>query len=204
MCICTFISVALASARGQHQTAGASVAGKAAGRRAKLTVATDRPEFRLESHIFFLFTQIFGRRNRQLAEALRPLAISIPQWRVLAVLHEFPGSTMNRLADLATVDRTTLTRALDNMVERGLVARRSDAADRRSIRLSLTETGLAVFFRVLPAVLDQNERAVAGFSKGELASLRSMLHRMVDNLDGGIEEVMAVRGAGAGRRTRSD
>jgi DNA-binding MarR family transcriptional regulator len=142
-----------------------------------------QPEFHLESHVFFLFTQIFGRRNRQLAEALKPLAISIPQWRVLAVLHERPDMTMNQLSDLATVDRTTLTRALDNMVRRKLVERRTDAQDRRSIRLSLTATGSAAFFKVLPRVIEQNERALAGFTKNEGAALRSMLHRMVDNLD---------------------
>ena len=170
-----------------------------AGRaKAKRTVA--QPEFHLESHVFFLFTQIFGRRNRQLAEALRPLAISIPQWRVLAVLHEFPDITMMRLSDLATVDRTTLTRALDNMVERRLVERRSDAADRRSIRLRLTASGLDAFFRVLPHVVGQNERAMAGFAKPELAALRAMLHRMVDNLDGAIDPIAA--GQSRVRRSR--
>lgn len=149
--------------------------------RAKIVAA--QPAFHLESHVFFLFTQIFGRRNRQLAEALRALAISIPQWRVLAVLHERPDLTMSELAELATVDRTTLTRALDNMVRRRLIERRADARDRRSVRLRLTNSGSAAFFRVLPRVIEQNERALAGFSRTEAGALRAMLHRMVDNLD---------------------
>jgi DNA-binding MarR family transcriptional regulator len=157
--------------------------------RSMLTVAASHPAFHLESHVFFLFTQIFGRRNRQLTEALKPLAISIPQWRVLAVLHERPGLTMNQLADLATVDRTTLTRALDAMVRRRLVERRADTRDRRSVRLHLTETGNAAFFQVLPRVVEQNERAMAGFTEAEGAVLRSMLHRMFDNL--GNESVAA-------------
>jgi DNA-binding MarR family transcriptional regulator len=174
------------------------VAGNSGRAKAKLRMAAVRPDFHLESHVFFPFTQIFGRRNRQLAEALRPLSISIPQWRVLAVLHEFPDIAMSRLSDLATIDRTTLTRALDNMVERGLVERRTDAADRRSIRLRLTDAGLELFFRVLPGVVDQNEKAVTGFSASELAALRSMLHRMVDNLDG---EQTAPADTGATRRS---
>ncbi len=158
----------------------------AKGERAKpkLTAVASQPEFHLESHVFFLFTQIFGRRNKQLTDALKPLAISIPQWRVLAVLHDRPDLTMNQLSDLATVDRTTLTRALDNMVRRKLVERHADAQDRRSIRLRLTGTGTAAFFRVLPRVVEQNERALAGFTKSEGAALRAMLHRMVDNLEG--------------------
>jgi DNA-binding MarR family transcriptional regulator len=160
---------------------------KDGGTKPGLKAVTAQPEFHLESHVFFLFTQIFGRRNRQLTEALKPLAISIPQWRVLAVLHERPDLTMNQLSDLATVDRTTLTRALDNMVRRKLVERHADAKDRRSIRLRLTTTGSAAFFKVLPRVIEQNERALSGFTKSEGAALRAMLHRMVDNLEGDAE-----------------
>jgi DNA-binding MarR family transcriptional regulator len=141
------------------------------------------PAFQLDEHIFYLFTQIFGRRNRQLATQLKPLAVTVPQWRILAVLHERAGCTMNELADQTTVDRTTLTRALDRIVREGLVTRRSNAHDGRSVRLYLTPDGEAAFRRVLPRVLEQNERAVRGFSAGELAELRAMLHRMIGNLD---------------------
>jgi DNA-binding MarR family transcriptional regulator len=154
---------------------------KGAARTRKATSAL--PAFRLDDHIFYLFTQIFGRRNRQLAAKLKPLAITVPQWRILAVLNERPGSTMNELAELTTVDRTTLTRALDRMVAENLVSRRSNAHDGRSVRLYLTAIGEAAFRRVLPRVIEQNERAVRGFSAAELAALRAMLHRMIHNLD---------------------
>ncbi|HEV2552016.1 MAG TPA: MarR family transcriptional regulator [Stellaceae bacterium] len=156
-----------------------ALGGAARRRTAKLST----PEFRLDDHIFFLFTQIFGRRNRQLAAKLKPLAITVPQWRILAVLNERAGSTMNELADLTTVDRTTLTRTLDRMVRADLVTRRSNAHDGRSIRLYLTAAGEAAFRRVLPRVLEQNERAVRGFSAAELAELRAKLHHMIRNLD---------------------
>jgi DNA-binding MarR family transcriptional regulator len=142
-----------------------------------------QPAFVLDSHIYFLFTQIFGRRNRALTEELRPLRISVPQWRILAVLHERRDCTMNQLADLTTVDRTTLTRALDHMVRDRLVERRSDPNDGRSVRLRLTPAGEIAFGRVLPRVIEQNARAVRGFSESELAALLALLHRMVRNLD---------------------
>jgi DNA-binding MarR family transcriptional regulator len=147
------------------------------------TALPAEPSFRLDEHIFFLFTQIFGRRNRQLGAKLKPLTVTVPQWRILAVLHERAGCTMNELADLTTVDRTTLTRALDRMARDDLVARRSNAHDRRSVRLYLTPAGEKAFRRVLPRVLEQNERAVGGFTGTELAALRAMLHRMIRNLD---------------------
>lgn len=144
---------------------------------------TAEPGFDLESHIFYLFTQIFGRRNRHLAEILRPFAITVPKWRVLAVLSGRQDCTMSRLAELTTIDRTTLTRTLDQMVDEGLVERRGDAEDRRSVLLRLSAAGRVTFRRVLPEVIAQNERAVRGFSAAELVAFRDALHRMVRNLD---------------------
>lgn len=145
--------------------------------------ATAPPDFDLEGHVFYLFTQIMGRRNRQLQEQLAPCGISVPQWRILAVLHERAGCTMNELADVTTVDRTTLTRALDRMAEDGLVTRENDARDRRNVRLGLTPAGTDAFRRVLPRVVAQNERSVDGFSAAEATSIRALLHRMLRNLD---------------------
>lgn len=157
-----------------------------AGRAAKSLARTAPPalrEFDLEGHIFYLFTQIFGRRNRLLAEALRPLGITVPQWRILAVLRSRADCTMNQLADLTTVDRTTLTRALDRMARDRLIERRVDPDDRRSVRLRLTAAGSEAFRQVLPRVIDENERAMDGFSAGDRAALLETLHRMVRNLD---------------------
>jgi DNA-binding MarR family transcriptional regulator len=175
---------------------------------ARTSLAKPAPAFRLDDHIFYLFTQIFGRRNRQLAAQLKPLAITVPQWRILAVLHERAGSTMNDLADHTTVDRTTLTRALDRMVRENLVMRRSNAHDGRSVQLYLTPAGETAFARILPRVLKQNERAVRGFTAAELGELRAMLHRMIGNLDPDYDRRNAVRGNGAesgsrGREPRS-
>ena len=141
-----------------------------------------RRGFVLEDHLFFLFTQVMGRRNRALAERLKPLGITIQQWRVLAVLDQRPGCTMGELADLTSVDRTTLTRTLDGMEEGRLVERRPSEHDRRSIRLGLTRSGAAALARILPIVLEQNARAVADLTPEEVQRLRRDLRRMFDNL----------------------
>jgi len=102
---------------------------------------------------------------------------------VLAVLNARPGVTMNQLADFTTVDRTTLTRTLDQMVEERLVERRDDARDRRAVRLHLTSHGRETFETILPLVIGENERATHGIAAGELAQFGRTLRRMVRNLD---------------------
>jgi DNA-binding MarR family transcriptional regulator len=140
--------------------------------------------FRLEDHLFFHFTQILGRRTRALNAKLRPFGLDYGRWRVLAVLHEHSGATMGRLADLASVDRTTLTRTLSLMEAEGLVSRRERESDRRSLAISLTEEGRRAFERILPLALAETERATTGFSLEEIEALRGWLKRMAYNLKG--------------------
>ena len=53
--------------------------------------------------------------------------------------------TMSELADLAAIDRTTLTRTVDRMQDAGWLARLSDGEDMRVTRLALTAPGEKLF-----------------------------------------------------------
>ena len=138
--------------------------------------------FRLEDHVFFYFSQILARRTRAINARLRAYRVDYARWRVLAVLQEHSGATMGRLADLTSVDRTTLTRTLGLMEEAGLVARRERKNDRRSLAISLTAKGRRTFARILPLALEETDRALSGFSAEEIGTLRDRLKRMADNL----------------------
>jgi MarR family transcriptional regulator, organic hydroperoxide resistance regulator len=138
--------------------------------------------FRLDDHLFFYFSQILARRTRAINARLRPHGVDYTRWRVLAVLHEHSGATMGRLADLTSVDRTTLTRTLGLMEEAGFVIRRERTNDRRSLAISLTAKGRRMFARILPLTLAETDRAVTGFSSEEIEALRDRLRRMADNL----------------------
>jgi DNA-binding MarR family transcriptional regulator len=138
--------------------------------------------FRLEDHLFFHFSQVLARRTRALNVSLRPYGVDYARWRILAVLHEHSGATMGKLADLTSVDRTTLTRTLGLMETARLVVRREGKSDRRSLAISLTAKGRRVFARILPLTLAETDRALTGFSLEEIGTLRDRLKRMADNL----------------------
>ena len=138
--------------------------------------------FKLEDHLFFYFSQILARRTRAINAKLRPYGLDYPRWRVLAVLQEHSGATMGQLADLTSVDRTTLTRTLGLMEEARLVARQERESDRRSLVISLTPKGRRMFARILPLTLAETDRALTGFSSAEIGALRDWLKRIADNL----------------------
>jgi MarR family transcriptional regulator, organic hydroperoxide resistance regulator len=138
--------------------------------------------FRLETHIFYLFSSILARRNKALNSELGQVGLDYPRWRVLAVLGQHAGASMLQLAELTGVDRTTLAHTVRLMVSERLISRRERQSDRRSVTLEVTARGRAVLQEILPLVLAHNDRALAGFSVREEAALRRQLTRMLDNL----------------------
>lgn len=136
----------------------------------------------LEQHLFYLFGQALGRRDRMLRQALKPLGIEVDQWRILASLNAREGCSVTVLAETTAIERTTLTRALARIRARRLVERAPDEFDRRATRLRLSAKGRRLYERALPIVLKQNELAVAGMDAKEVAAFRAQLWRIIHNL----------------------
>ena len=144
-------------------------------------------DFSLDRHIFFWLTQVIGARDRELAQGLREFGLRVPEWRALAALyaskHVTRSCTTSELADLATIDRTTLTRTVDRMQDAGWLERLADKEDMRVTRLALTAAGKKMFERIWPEVQRLNQLALAGLSGAEINSLRKILGQMRTNLE---------------------
>src|SRR5215212_8454155 len=97
------------------------------------------------------------RSNAALANALRPsvmrlarrlrqmrddsLGLNANQLSAMAVLLNSGDLLMGELAAQEKVQPPSMTRIVNGLEERGLVTRQSDPQDRRSARVSLTESG---------------------------------------------------------------
>lgn len=145
-------------------------------------------KFELESHPFFWLTQVIGARDRELTQGLKEYGLRVSEWRALAALYARQKCTMSELAELATIDRTTLTRTIDRMEDAGWLSRLADEADMRVTRLALTAAGRRMFERLWPEVEMLNAHALAGLSKAEIRDLHAILARMRENLDAYVSE----------------
>lgn len=141
------------------------------------------PDFVLEQHLFFWFTQVLDRRDRQLAAALKADGLRAPEWRILATLHSRHRLSMSELADLTSIERTTLSRVVERMVRAGWVMRLTDASDARVTRLALTASGERLFARIWPAVWRVNQMAVASLPLPAVGLVRWALQEMCLNFD---------------------
>lgn len=103
--------------------------------------------------------------------------LSIPEWRVIAVVAEAGGVTQAAIGARTRMDKVTVSRASIALVERGLLVRERHA-DRRSHGLALTATGRELYAQVAPKALELERRIFAGFAPAEVAGFMTMLRRV--------------------------
>lgn len=102
-----------------------------------------------------------ARLAKQVEMALTSLDLSLPQYRVLALLGE--GSTASSvLARRLAVSPPSVTAVVDGLVARGLVERRSDPEDRRRLTLLLTRDG-AKLLAAADTAAEANLGDIAGY-----------------------------------------
>lgn len=82
-------------------------------------------------------------------------------------------------ASLVTTGAITLR--VDRMHDKGLVTRIRDEADRRSVRIRLTEHGLEVIDRVLPLHVANEARLLQGLARNDCRRLASMLSALLES-----------------------
>mgnify|MGYP001187646842 CR=1 FL=1 len=143
-----------------------------------------QPEPVNQSRIFYLVSHLAARRDRVLEDIIRPHGLTITQWRVLVGLGLLKSRTMNEVADFLALDRTTLTRTIDRLVERGLVVRAEVPHDRRLTEASLTAAGKALRLELLGQVVEVNERLTADVDSESLAIAEQVFELMLERLIG--------------------
>lgn len=104
--------------------------------------------------------------------------LSVPEWRLIAVLHESVTATQQDLVSRTLMDKVAVSRAAQALAERGLVKREQDATDGRAWRLTLAGRGQALYRRIAPAALEYERRLLDAFSRQEIAMLHDMLARL--------------------------
>ena len=78
------------------------------------------------------------------------------------------------------VSAPAISRTLRSLSEKGYVKRVSDSADRRSVRITVTETGERELSRVLKFIFSMLDNAMKEFSDEELAQMIELHGRFVN------------------------
>jgi len=119
---------------------------------------------------------VVGASRALVAIAARSLAaagqdVTLPQYRALVVLASRGPQRVIDLAGFLDVNASTATRMCDRLVRKGLVRRQRLPSDRRTVRVSISETGRDL----VTAVTRQRRREVAAIVRRIPAERRNRL-----------------------------
>jgi len=112
--------------------------------------------------------------------------LSVPEWRVMAVLGDSGPLTQRDLTRLTVMDKVAVNRACKGLEDRGLVSRQPNAHDGRSHLLELTASGERMHDEIMPLALEMERRLFSKLPPEDVRQFRQLLDRIrseVDDLD---------------------
>lgn len=119
--------------------------------------------------------------SRRIAAAYaKQFGLSIPEWRLLAVLSARHTATQQDLVHATLMDKVAVSRAALSLERKALVSRDEDVKDARSLVLRLTLGGKRLFARIAPVARAHEIAILAAFTPQEAAQLHALLRRLTE------------------------
>ena len=134
----------------------------------------------------FLITRIKQVSGRLLERILAERGIDTfngAQGRILYVLWQEDNVPISELSRQTGLAMTTLTSMLDRMETAGLVRRSRDSADRRRVRIVLTDEARKLQRDFTEVSDEMNAIHYKGFSEEEIVQLEGYLERVLANIE---------------------
>jgi DNA-binding MarR family transcriptional regulator len=113
------------------------------------------------------------------AEMLLESSVTMAQMKVLMLLSALNEARMSELASALHLSLSTVSGLVDRLVESGLVARRTDANDRRQVMVSLTDEGIGFLDRFQELGVSHLRELIERLSPTDIAAVSRALELLI-------------------------
>jgi DNA-binding MarR family transcriptional regulator len=137
-------------------------------------------ELRLEYFLPYRLAVLSTTVSATVARAYdKRFGVSIPEWRVIAVLGRFPGLSAVEVAERTMMDKVAVSRAVTKLIKNGHIDREFADTDKRRSILNLSEDGKRLHDEIAQLALQFERDLLLGFSAEELESLNNLMERLL-------------------------
>jgi DNA-binding MarR family transcriptional regulator len=140
---------------------------------------TPKPLVVLEDFLPYRLNVLASLTSNALAQIYAErFGLTIPGWRVLATLGQYGVRTARDIAAHGVMHKSTISRAVSNLEERGLITRKPNPDDRREELLEHTPAGAAIYEALVPEALQFEERLRGVLSPAERALFLALIDKL--------------------------
>lgn len=138
------------------------------------------PRINGSSHIPSLLSQLTNRLASGSSDTyLRLFGIGINDFRILTAIIKWPGCIATFVADRVGIHKAIVSRSLRTMEGAGFL---TGGPETRERKLYLTDEGVQLHDRIAQIAMQRERLLLKGLTRTEVAQLRELLRRMIDNL----------------------
>ena len=105
--------------------------------------------------------------------------LTIPEWRVIAIVGRFPGLSAVEVAERTMLDKVAVSRAVTKLIKAGRIDREFADADRRRSILTLSEDGRKVHDEIAPLALAMEDDLLHGLDDEQISTLNTVIERLL-------------------------
>ncbi len=136
-------------------------------------------QFALEGFLPYRINSLAEKVSASLASVYASrFDVSVAQWRILATLDAYPGTSAKFIATQANLDKVKVSRAVLDLENRALLCRKPNVRDARSASLSLTPAGKRLFRQIAPLALAWEADFLRGLNHRERQQLFGLLAKL--------------------------
>ena len=114
------------------------------------------------------------------SEYARRFGLSIPEWRVIAIVGRTPGLSAVEVAEQTFLDKVAVSRAVTKLIKAGRIDRQFADADRRRSILNLSEEGRKVHDAVAKLALDFERDLLEGLDEEDIRHFNRVMDRLLE------------------------
>lgn len=152
-----------------------------------MTQHTSKSLLTLERYLPYRLSILSNKVSGIVAQTYRDkFALSVTEWRIMAVLGEYPGISADEVSAKTQIEKSLISRSISQLLKRQLIQRSISNEDKRRSQLQLSTTGYEVYSEIVPLSLEYERRLLECLTTEQeryLSDVIDILYQHASRLD---------------------
>ncbi|MGO4852793.1 MarR family winged helix-turn-helix transcriptional regulator [Phaeovulum sp. W22_SRMD_FR3] len=139
--------------------------------------------YRFTDSVPYLLNRAGVRIAERFSRRLEAHDVSLPMYRVLAVLRQSGTHTLGELSELVSVELSTLSRMIGLLAKRDLVSRVRPPENARIVLIDLTDAGRDLADRLMPIARHFEDTVLSNLAEDQVQTIKVLLRQINQKVD---------------------